>query len=66
MIGLVNSQDLNWIENRRWNQFDNYGLQLYIVRGAFNKFPDYFVQAFKIVVDTWKFSMFLLYILWDD
>ena len=21
-------------------------------RGAFNKFPDFFVQAFKIVVDT--------------
>ena len=25
-----------------------------------------FVQAIKIVVDTWKFSMLLLYILWDD
>ena len=34
------------------------------VRGAFNKFPDFFVQAFKIVVDSWKFSMLLLYILW--
>ena len=33
------------------------------VRGAFNKFPDYFVQAFKIVVDSWKFTMLLLYIL---
>ena len=31
-----------------------------------NKFPDFFVQAFKIVVDSWKFSMLLLYILWDD
>ena len=36
------------------------------VRGAFNKFPDFFVQAFKIFVDSWKFSMLLLYILWDD
>ena len=36
------------------------------MRGAFNKFPDFFVQAFKIVVDSWKFSMLLLYILWDD
>ena len=36
------------------------------IRGAFNKFPDFFVQAFKIFVDTWKLSMFLLYILWDD
>ena len=34
------------------------------LRGAFNKFPDFFVQAFKIVVDTLKFSM--LYITWDD
>ncbi len=23
------------------------------IRGAFNKFPDFFVQAFKIVVDSW-------------
>ena len=36
------------------------------VRGVFNKFPDFFVQAFKIVVDTWKFTMLLLNILWDD
>ena len=26
----------------------------------------FFVQAFKIVVDSWKFSTLLLYILWDD
>ena len=32
-------------------------------RGTFNKFPDFFVQAFNIVVDSWKS---LLYILWDD
>ena len=36
------------------------------VCGAFNKFPDFFVQAFKIGVDSWKFIMLLLYILWDD
>ena len=36
------------------------------IRGAFNKFPDFFVQAFKIVVDSWKFTMLLLYILWED
>ena len=28
--------------------------------------PDFFVHAFKIVVDSWKFTMLLLYILWDD
>ena len=37
-----------------------------VVRSEFNKFPDFFVQAFKIVVDFWKFSILLLYILWDD
>ena len=29
-------------------------------------FLTFFEQIFKIVVDTWKFSMLLLYILWDD
>ena len=37
-----------------------------VLCGAFNKFPDFFVQAFKIVIDSWKFTMLLLYILWDD
>ena len=36
------------------------------IRSAFNKFPDFLVQAFKIVIDSWKFSTLLLYILWDD
>ena len=53
----------------------DYGRQLYLliyiyiyiyICGAFNKFPDFFVQEFKIVIDYWKFSMLLLYILWDD
>ena len=34
-----------------------------MICSVFNKF---FVQAFKIVVDSWKFTMLLLYILWDD
>ena len=29
-------------------------------------FQTFFVHAFKIVEDSWKFSMLLLYILWDD
>ena len=29
-------------------------------------FQTFFVQAFKIVVNSWRFSMLLLYILWDD
>ena len=36
------------------------------VRGTYDMFPNFFVQAFKIVVDSWKFKMLLLYILWDD
>ena len=37
-----------------------------MLRGAFDKIPDFFVQAFEIVVDSWEFTMLLLYILWDD
>ena len=40
-------------------------ISIYIC-GAFNKFPNFFVSGFKIGVDSWKFSMLLLYILWDD
>ena len=29
-------------------------------------FQTFFVWAFKIVIDSWKLSMLLLYILWDD
>ena len=45
--------------------FDRYVWTVQIC-GEFNKFPDLFVQAFIIVIDSWKFSMWLLYILWDD
>ena len=42
-------------------------IYIYIyIRGAYNKFPDIFLQAFKLVVDSTKFSMLLLYIVWDD
>ena len=39
-------------------------LQYYMVHSI--SFQTFFVQAFKIVVDSWKFTMLLLYILWDD
>ena len=29
-------------------------------------FQTFLVQTFRIVVDSWKFTMLLLYILWDD
>ena len=40
---------------------------LYIYTGAFNKFPAFFLySSFKISIDSWKFSMLLLHILWND
>ena len=30
------------------------------------RFQPFFVWVFKIVVDSWKFNISLLYILWDD
>ena len=33
---------------------------------AINSFPDFFYRQLKITVDSWKFSMLFLYILWDD
>ena len=30
------------------------------------RFQTFFVQVFKIVVDSWQFTMLLLYILWND
>ena len=36
------------------------------IRWACDRFPDFFLWAFKIVIDSWKLSMLLLDILWDD
>ena len=37
---------------------------IYVVHSI--SFQTFFVQAFNIIIDSWKFSMLLLYILWDD
>ena len=42
-----------------WGSFKQYVVHLI-------SFQTFFVQAFKIVVDSCKFTMLLLYILWDD
>ena len=39
-------------------------IYIYVVPSI--RFQTFFGQAFKIVVDSWKFTMLLLYILWDD
>ena len=41
-------------------------IYIYIYEVHTISFQTFFVWAFKIGVDTWKFSMLLLYILWDD
>ena len=64
---------LNWIVRNRtvwisnWVYLQNtFTSHIFYIRNAFNKFPDFFVQAFKIFLDSRKLSMLLLYILWDD
>ena len=46
---------------KKWECLKRIYIYIYIY-----KFQDFFVQAFKIVLDSWKFTMLLLYILWDD
>ena len=41
-------------------------IYIYIYEGHTISFQTFFVWAFKIVGDSWKFSMLLLYVLWDD
>ena len=36
------------------------------IRGAYDKFQNFFLWAFKIVVDFWKFTVLLLHMLWDN
>ena len=38
--------------------------RIYVVHTI--SFQTFFLWAFKIVIDSWQFSMLLLYILWDD
>ena len=42
----------------------NWTIHIYVAPSI--NFQTVFVQAFKFVVDSWKFNMLLLYILWDD
>ena len=39
-------------------------IYIYVVNSI--RFQTFFVEEFKIVIDSWKFSMLLLYIIWDD
>ena len=44
--------------------YNLYQVNIYVVHSI--SLQTFFVQAFKVIVDSWKFSMLLLYILWDD
>ena len=44
--------------------FSNYLLRYDVPTVSFQTF--FFLWAFKIVVDSWKFTELLLYVLWDD
>ena len=39
-------------------------IYIYVVHSI--SFQTFFVQVFKIVLDSWKSTILLLYILWDD
>ena len=45
---------------------DNTSIRILYVRDAYDKFLYFFVWVFKIVVDFWKLTTLLLYMLWDD
>ena len=47
-----------------WNAAKIHIFSIYVVYSI--SFQTVFVWAFKIGVDSWKFTMLLLYILWDD
>ena len=49
-----------------WIKYVNKSYMFNIYEVHMISLQTFFVWAFKIVVDSWKFSMLLLYILWDD
>ena len=50
--------NLDEIPTQVWKtrKFDN-------VRGAFNKSPDFFLRAFRIVIDSWKFTVIAIHLM---
>ena len=44
----------------------NLHVDIYIYEVHTISFQTFFVMAFRIILDVWKFSILLLYILWDD
>ena len=66
VIGLCENNFLiiSTIKKKGISHHNFYCDEIYMVHSI--SFQTFFVQAFKIVVDSRKFSILLLYILWDD
>ena len=64
LVFKVSSLDaqVNWVQHNSFSHL--YNRNIYEVHTI--SFQTFFVLAFEIVIDSWKFSMLLLYILWDD
>ena len=61
LLEILTKQD-----SRMWKNFP-FKLHIYCIYEVHMiSFQTFFVWAFKIVIDSWKFSMLLLYIWWDD
>ena len=54
----------SWRKNSCMYTFPDSINAMYVMHSI--SFQTFFVHTFKIVVDSWKFSMLMLYILWDD
>ena len=62
------SVETEMIKALKWcqvtNKSETKSMKSYVVHSI--SFQPFFVQAFRIVEDTWTFSILLLYILWED
>ena len=64
---MMMTNNYGWLDLCHINHcrlFDAKSLRIY--EGHTISFQTFFAWAFKIVVDAWKLTMLLLYILWDD
>ena len=59
----LNQENIRQLEERKQT---NKKLQIPCYKVHAISFQTFFVWAFKNVVDSWKFNMLWLYILWDD
>ena len=53
-----------YCNHRKFTKQNLHRYGIYMVHSI--SFQIYFVEGFNIDVDSWKFSLLLLYILWDD